>query len=101
MRTAKLSKYGNRFLHTETCFRVDTVVRCDAQSGFALIRSWHLLLLIRIVPIVSGASNQSQSLQSEDSASRFLLACLSIVFHLVRRKTAPKHDTSAQFFWPQ
>jgi hypothetical protein len=42
-------------------FDVDTVVRCDAQSGFALIRSWHLLLLIRIVPIVSGASNQSQS----------------------------------------
>jgi hypothetical protein len=31
---------------------VDTVVRCGAQSGCAGIRSWHLLLLIRIGPIV-------------------------------------------------
>jgi hypothetical protein len=36
-------------------FDVDTVVRCGAQSGFAQIRSWRLLLLIRIVLIVSGA----------------------------------------------
>src|SRR5262245_51640921 len=27
--------------HTETCFRVDTVVRRGAKSGFAHIRSWH------------------------------------------------------------
>ena len=36
-------------------FDVDTVVRCNAQSGFARIRSWHLLLPIRIAPEVSGA----------------------------------------------
>jgi hypothetical protein len=36
-------------------FDVDTFIRCGAQFGFARIRSWHLLLLIRIVLIVSGA----------------------------------------------
>jgi hypothetical protein len=36
-------------------FNVDTFVRCGAQFGFANIRTWRLLLLIRIVLIVSGA----------------------------------------------
>ncbi len=36
-------------------FNVDTFVKRDAQSDCARIRRWHLLLLIRIVPIVSGA----------------------------------------------
>ena len=36
-------------------FNVDTFIKRDAQSGCARIRSWHLLFLIRIVPIVREA----------------------------------------------
>jgi hypothetical protein len=36
-------------------FDVDTLVLLGAQFGFVGIRSWHLLFLIPIIPLVSGA----------------------------------------------
>jgi hypothetical protein len=49
-----LAHRGNYFGIALLAFDVDTIVQCGAQSGFARIRFWRLLLLIRIVLIVSG-----------------------------------------------
>jgi len=59
------------------------------------------ILLIRIVPIVSGASNQSQSLQSENSASRFPLASLIHCLPPCKAKNDSETRHARSFFLPQ